>query len=407
MALETWDCPCGRRVPGRVETCRCGRARPAASTPLPPSIPLPPSSGEPTSLLQSTGLRAVGTLVAMVAIYFGGRACNREVASRDVRKQAQEALAGSIGAQNAETALNRYHRHCFDDTYRTGWGRRQASKFDDQKYVACLAARVRQDRDLARVAGPPSRPVEAVGAAPEPTARPTYPLQLLQPRLLGFDRLGGRYEMTVRVTGPVSLGSWFVERTLCDGTPVDAQARQAGPVQLGVYPSDRSLVPLASTASCSSRCRVCAVELRVASHEQAPVSDTIVVQRHDAGPEAVAKALAPKPARDRSGPLRIHDARLVKYDRRSGTIWIAYKFSGDPLPAHPRTALRGLCDGAPHGDGPYSMNEMAFDFEGDPSTISSITSAECAPHCRSCAAELALSDPSAVPLTNTLVLKLY
>jgi hypothetical protein len=278
VALEMWDCPCGRRVPGHVETCRCGRPRtsnPAPRAPV-PERPVDP----PASLYQSTGLRAVAAFAAMVAVYVGSRACNREVASRDARRQAEEVLARSLGPEASKTAMDRYHRACFAETYHTGWGRRQASKFDAEKYVSCLVDRVKKDRGLASPVQP-----EMPLAAAEPTATPS--------------------------------------------------------------------------------------------------------------------------SYDSSGPLRVSEPRLLKLERPSNTYWIVLRVAGGPLPRYARVLQREHCDGSASGARFYSAQELELGFEGEMSKASAIGYARCAPHCRSCAVELAIGEHSGVPTSNTVVVKLF
>jgi len=240
MALEMWECPCGRRVPGHVDTCRCGRPRAAAPVPreaTPRAAAPPPPSAPASSIYQSTGLRAVGAFGVMILVYFGSRACNRDVLSRDVRQQAEEALTPSLGAENAKTALNRYHRACFSETYSTGWGRRQASKFDDEKYVSCVMERLVKDPEVAgargetrparRAAAPVRTPPPAAPAAPVvPAARP---VETGQPylTLLGVrpganpDPAYGSYVIAFRVLGgPLPPLLFTNEQVICDGTPV-------------------------------------------------------------------------------------------------------------------------------------------------------------------------------------------
>ena len=155
------------------------------AAPQPAALPRAPSEG---SIYQTTGVRAVGVLGLMVLVYFGSRACNRQLASNEAREQAKQALTGSIGAEGAAAAMGRYHGACFDQTYRTGWGRRQGSKFDEEQYVNCLLTRLRADSDFvadgratgvprpgasdgrpatAHLASPRTRPSALVGAACE------------------------------------------------------------------------------------------------------------------------------------------------------------------------------------------------------------------------------------------------
>src|SRR5512145_3118580 len=58
IASYTWMCPaCGRRVPKRVDTCRCGQVRPDSA---PAPAPEPPSRSEPRRAA------VLGTLVVVL-----------------------------------------------------------------------------------------------------------------------------------------------------------------------------------------------------------------------------------------------------------------------------------------------------------------------------------------------------
>lgn len=271
MALEMWDCPCGRRVPGHVETCRCGRARTAVPASAPPFVP--PAALEPTSLHQTTGLRAVGVLVAMVAVYFGSRACNREVASRDVRAQAEQELTRSLGAANAETALNRYHRECFGLTYSTGWGRRQGSKFDDQKYVACLVDRVRKDQQFA--SGASSGRPRRSSYEPLPTRVPgAGPPRLGFRRFVRSDPKTKVHELELSVSGGALPAMIFTnQQVICDGVPIWKQP--AHPTISFGYNDDPSLALVGILAKAGAQS--CVFEIALADPKMQPISETLRV----------------------------------------------------------------------------------------------------------------------------------
>jgi hypothetical protein len=280
MALQMWDCPCGRSVPGRVDTCRCGRPRPAASIPR-VAVAEPPSQPS-ASIYQSTGLRAVGALLVMVLGYFGSRACNREMTSRDARRQAEDALTRSLGAEGAKTAMNRYHRDCFSATYRTGWGRRQSSKFDDAAYVACLVARVEGDRTLANGAS-----VEPTGVAAPAPARPAYdasgPLRIRDARIFFYEPPGHVVAIRFNVSGqPLPRLASAVSRTLCDGTPLhpDFFGRF---IQFGIEGDYTAAVAEASVED-TRHCRSVAIEVGIAVETPRPprrqvlVSNSLIVR---------------------------------------------------------------------------------------------------------------------------------
>jgi len=221
----------------------------------------------------------------MVAVYFGSRACNREVASRDVRKQAQEALAREIGPQNAETALNRYHRSCFDETFRTGWGRRQASKFDDEKYVVCLTDSVRKDRGLRQGASSAPEPVRIDKGEPPP--RPTRdnsgPLRVHDGRVYFYQPPGTVAGIALKVSGePLPRFTEVACRLVCDGAPVGPEFGQCGRLELG-FQGDPSAAVVTVPWERTPRCRSFAVELGLVvetlrpPRRWLPVSNTLVV----------------------------------------------------------------------------------------------------------------------------------
>ena len=78
--------------------------------------------------------------VAVVAVYFGTRGCNRYLASREARGAAVEALGAVMEPAEARTLVERYHQACFDEHYKTGWGRRGKSSFDTEKYASAWSA---------------------------------------------------------------------------------------------------------------------------------------------------------------------------------------------------------------------------------------------------------------------------
>ncbi len=153
-------CNCGRRVPVAVDACRCGAPRPEEA------------AGEEIRTLPRW-MKQLGGIVLLVSIYFGSRGCNRWQTSREARNASVEALSQVVGAGNARTLVDRHHDACFDETYRTGWGRRQAAKFDEDAYAKCIIRAVDTERrDAIREARVPI-PVAASTPAPTPPPSPT------------------------------------------------------------------------------------------------------------------------------------------------------------------------------------------------------------------------------------------
>jgi hypothetical protein len=177
----SWACNCGRRVPIAVEVCRCGAHRPADAGPGAPapevgSRYVPPIAGkESRSLPKWT--RQVGGLLLAVGVYFGSRGCYRWQASRDARNTSVEALSPLVGAEDARTLVDRHHAACFDETYRTGWGRRQSSKFDAEAYVKCIVRAFEKEGRNAprevRAHAPAAAPRQMPTPPPLPTRTPT------------------------------------------------------------------------------------------------------------------------------------------------------------------------------------------------------------------------------------------
>lgn len=282
MAQEMWNCPCGRRVPGHVDTCRCGRPRPADPVPRAPAPG--PSTESSSSIYQSTGLRAVGALVVMVLGYFGSRACNREMVSRDARQQAEHALTEVLGAEGAKTAMSRHHRACFDETYSVGWGRRQSSKFDGEKYVACVTDRVRTDPVRTGGRGE-SRP--PVPATPPPTRDTSGPLRIDDARVYLYEPPGHFVAIAIKVSGePLPAHTEAACRMVCDGAPLSPDFGDCGRLELG-FQGDPATAVVAVTWETMPRCSSVAVELGLAVRNprppprSLPVTPTVTVRVPD------------------------------------------------------------------------------------------------------------------------------
>jgi hypothetical protein len=110
--------------------------------------------------------------VAIVAVYLGTRGCNRFLASREARGAAALALAKVMDPAEASAIVERHHAACFDEYYKTGWGRRDRSSFDTEKYANCMVRRAESERDEPRVASA-TAPRLVPGAMPAPASNPT------------------------------------------------------------------------------------------------------------------------------------------------------------------------------------------------------------------------------------------
>ena len=176
----TWTCACGRRVPLGVATCRCGTPRPVDASPAPDrfsgaeglSFPRPVAK-ESQSLPR--WMKQLGSILLLAGVYFGSRGCSRWQTSREARNASVEALSEVVGEEHAGSLVDRHHDACFQETYRTGWGRRQSAQFDEEKYVACIVRAIEKDGRAATRGPRAQAPVRArpQGLAPPSPASPT------------------------------------------------------------------------------------------------------------------------------------------------------------------------------------------------------------------------------------------
>jgi hypothetical protein len=179
-------------VPLAVDACRCGAARPAGTEPAGSSLEVATDSNPVLAITEEAprllrGARQLGMLLLVVGVYFGSRGCNRWLTSRETRKASMEALSDAVGKEGAEALLDRHHDACFDETYQTGWGRRQSSKFDEAKYVKCVLRGVEKDAldpvresraraPVAVASQPPTAAPKVTPPTPTPTPEPDYGL---------------------------------------------------------------------------------------------------------------------------------------------------------------------------------------------------------------------------------------
>ena len=237
----SWTCPCGRRVPSAISTCRCGKtrddARPStAARPRAPTAAAGVGAADPSR----AWVGKVLAFVAVVAVYFGTRGCNRYLASREARGAAVEALGAVMEPAEARTLVERYHQACFDEHYKTGWGRRGKSSFDTEKYATCMVRRAESEMNKARLAAftaarhsPP--------AAPTPASSPTPATAIATPgagsgvvgrvfigdvKLLGFAR---EPQLTVRVSFMAVGGAEALRQSVLCSYSIDCGGQPQGP----------------------------------------------------------------------------------------------------------------------------------------------------------------------------------
>jgi hypothetical protein len=158
-------------VPSALSTCRCGGKRSEAW----PGAAQPPATSRASSGGGSDASPAwvgkVLTVLAVVAVYFGSRGCNRYVASREAREAALEALTEAMGPEEARAIVEAHHAACFDEHYKTGWGRRSKSSFDGEKYASCMVRRAEsQVTELKLAAAKATR--RRAAPTPRATSRP-------------------------------------------------------------------------------------------------------------------------------------------------------------------------------------------------------------------------------------------
>lgn len=175
-----WTCSCGRKVPWSIGVCRCGKPRPEAGATLSggaealAKLP-PPEPGHSWSWAP----KVLGVL-ALVGLYFGSRMLNRYNASKEARGAAVSALGKVMGPAQARDAVGLHHDECFDQYYKTGWGRRQSSSFETEKYARCVLDKLTADlekdsaarRAAAASAARPAPRQQPVAVAPTPTPAP-------------------------------------------------------------------------------------------------------------------------------------------------------------------------------------------------------------------------------------------
>lgn len=217
-----WTCSCGRKVPWSIAVCRCGKPRPEPGATLSGGAEalakLPPAeSGRDWSWVP----KVLGVL-ALVGLYFGSRMLNRYNASKEARGAAVAALAKVMGPAQAKDAVGRHHDQCFDQYYKTGWGRRQSSSFETEKYARCVLDKLTADlekdgsaRAAAAHAARPARPQPVATMAtptPPPVDRPHWgKVSLGDVKVVEFKR---EPQLTFKVDF-VALGSNLTREAYC------------------------------------------------------------------------------------------------------------------------------------------------------------------------------------------------
>ncbi len=174
-----------------MTVCRCGQPRPEAPFSEQPDLEAASPSG-------ATGgwswLPKVLPVLLAVALYFGSRLWNRHQASEEARAAAVQVLSEVMPADEAKRAVSRHQAVCFEECYKTGWGRRASSTFDGEKYAKCVMNRLSSDLDQ-EAAAPPRplatarpRPLPPVTTPPMPSPPPFGPVTLGDLKILAFQR---------------------------------------------------------------------------------------------------------------------------------------------------------------------------------------------------------------------------
>lgn len=156
----SWTCGCGRKVPGRVDTCRCGQQRPvettasgaadwleqreAAQRAATGATVSADGAGEGDGgLFGSKSLIQFGGVVLMLALIFGTRYFNRYRVSSQIRGVVIAELAKDRGEQAATDAVDKAHWGCFEPNYHMSFRRGGGSTFDEERYAACMLRALR------------------------------------------------------------------------------------------------------------------------------------------------------------------------------------------------------------------------------------------------------------------------
>jgi hypothetical protein len=239
-----WACSCGRKVPWSIAVCRCGKPRPepgatlAAGAELIAQRPSQQASGVDWSWLP----KVLGVL-ALVGLYFGSRMFNKYSASKEARGAAEQALARVVDAKVAKDAVGKHHEVCFEQYYKTGWGRRQSSKFETEKYARCIldksVGQIQNDVSAARVAAAREaqerraaqrqQVAAAAVSAPAPTSSPTQRPEWGQVSLGDVKVAEWKREPQLRLkVGFVALGNNLTREAHCAFT-VHCETRPVRP----------------------------------------------------------------------------------------------------------------------------------------------------------------------------------
>lgn len=221
------------------------------------------------------------SFVAIVAVYLGTRGCNRFLASREARGAAVGALSKVMEPAEASAIVERHHAACFDEFYKTGWGRRDKSSFDTAKYASCMVRRAESESD-SRVASATAPRRLVPGAVPAPASDPTLATATTTPvlgtgsaafgrvfigdvKILAFDR---QPQLSVRVSFMAVGGAEALRRSaLCSysiecggqaqGSPAGQHVAVSCPLTIdGAKGLGELHVALASPAPPEGACRL-------------------------------------------------------------------------------------------------------------------------------------------------------
>lgn len=151
----SWTCGCGRKVPGRVDACRCGQQRPVETTASGAADWAERRAAEQRSAAEASGsadgglfgsksLIQFGGAVLVFALLFGSRYYNRYRVSSEMRETVIAELAKARGEKAATEAVDKVHWGCFEPNYHMAFKRRGGgSTFDEERCAACMVRALR------------------------------------------------------------------------------------------------------------------------------------------------------------------------------------------------------------------------------------------------------------------------
>lgn len=157
----SWTCECKRRVPARVDTCRCGKSRPEDTTAsgaadwaeqqearrLAATAAAAEAGGAAADggLFGAKSLIQFGGVVLLLAVFFGSRYFIRYRTSNQVRAVVISELAKDRGEGAAAEQVDKVHWGCFEPNYHMSFKRRGGqSTFDEEAYATCMLRALRR-----------------------------------------------------------------------------------------------------------------------------------------------------------------------------------------------------------------------------------------------------------------------